>query len=177
MATYNTLTDLLKAIANAIRDKKETTTQINAQNFPTEIASIPKASGSISINSKGTHNVTNYAVANVNVPVPSLSVSCGYHHSPYQNGPSTVLNLGSSRTVKAYAFGGSSWNGGSCKIQYSSNNSNWTTLDSGTMPALKTNNDTFSKGGNTNISAQYWRCITGEGDSNGSDGWISITYI
>ena len=172
-----TLKELFTAIANAIRDKKGTTAQINAQNFPNEIASIPKASGSISINSNGTHNVTNYAVANVNVPVPRLSVSCGYHHSPYTDGAKTVLNLGSPKNVKAYAFGGSSWNGGTCKIQYSSNNSTWTTLDSGTMPAQKNSgNATFSKGGSTNITAQYWRCITGEGDSNGSDGWISVTY-
>ena len=40
MATYNTLTSLLSAIANAIRAKKGTTAQINAQNFPSEIASI-----------------------------------------------------------------------------------------------------------------------------------------
>ncbi len=37
---YNTLRDLLKAIADAIRNKKGTTAQINAQNFPSEIASI-----------------------------------------------------------------------------------------------------------------------------------------
>lgn len=107
-----------------------------------------------------------------------MNIKTGYHHAPYQNGPSTVLNLGSPRTVKAYAFGGGSWNGGSCKIQYSSNNSSWTTLDSGTMPSQKTSgNATFSKSGSTNISAQYWRCITGEGDGNGSDGFIAITYI
>ena len=40
MATYNTLTGLLSAIANAIRAKKGTNAQINAQNFPSEIASI-----------------------------------------------------------------------------------------------------------------------------------------
>lgn len=37
---YTTLNSLLKAIANAIRAKKGTTAQINAQNFPSEIASI-----------------------------------------------------------------------------------------------------------------------------------------
>lgn len=40
MATYNTLTSLLTAIANAIRSKTGETGQINAQNFPSEIASI-----------------------------------------------------------------------------------------------------------------------------------------
>lgn len=37
---YTDLTSLLKAIAEAIRNKKGTTAQINAQNFPSEIASI-----------------------------------------------------------------------------------------------------------------------------------------
>lgn len=41
---YTDLTSLLKAIANAIRAKKGTTAQINAQNFPSEIASIPTSS-------------------------------------------------------------------------------------------------------------------------------------
>ena len=37
---YTDLTSLLTAIAEAIRAKKGTTAQINAQNFPSEIASI-----------------------------------------------------------------------------------------------------------------------------------------
>lgn len=37
---YTTLNSLLTAIADAIRNKKGTTAQINAQNFPSEIASI-----------------------------------------------------------------------------------------------------------------------------------------
>lgn len=41
---YTTLNSLLKAIADAIRNKKGTTAQINAQNFPSEIASIPTSS-------------------------------------------------------------------------------------------------------------------------------------
>lgn len=40
MATYNTLTGLLSAIANAIRTKTGETGQINAQNFPSKIESI-----------------------------------------------------------------------------------------------------------------------------------------
>lgn len=42
------LTELLQAVANAIRTKKGTTGTINAQNFPTEILSIPKGSGNAS---------------------------------------------------------------------------------------------------------------------------------
>lgn len=40
MATYNTLTGLLSAIANAIRTKTGETGQINAQNFPSKIEGI-----------------------------------------------------------------------------------------------------------------------------------------
>ena len=40
MATYNTLTSLLTAIANAIRSKTGETGQINAQNFPSKIKGI-----------------------------------------------------------------------------------------------------------------------------------------
>lgn len=41
---YTDLTSLLQAIANAIRAKKGTTATINAQNFPSEIASISTGS-------------------------------------------------------------------------------------------------------------------------------------
>lgn len=47
---YTTLNSLLTAIANAIRAKKGTTAQINAQNFPSEIESISTASGELLIN-------------------------------------------------------------------------------------------------------------------------------
>lgn len=47
---YTTLNSLLTAIAEAIRNKKGTTAQINAQNFPSEIASISTASGELLIN-------------------------------------------------------------------------------------------------------------------------------
>lgn len=40
MATYNTLTGLLSAIANAIRSKTKETGVINAQDFPSKIESI-----------------------------------------------------------------------------------------------------------------------------------------
>lgn len=47
---YTTLNSLLTAIANAIRSKKGTTAQINAQNFPSEIASIETSVKSQTVN-------------------------------------------------------------------------------------------------------------------------------
>lgn len=43
--SYTTLNSLLKAIADAIRSKKGTTGEINAQNFPSEINGITLATG------------------------------------------------------------------------------------------------------------------------------------
>ena len=64
---YTDLTSLLKAIAEAIRNKKGTTTQINAQNFPSEILSISTVSGDLLINHysnvKSNNNINTTAVA------------------------------------------------------------------------------------------------------------------
>ena len=53
---YTTLNSLLTAIANAIRSKKGTTAQINAQNFPSEIASIKTGKEIIYIYNNGIEN-------------------------------------------------------------------------------------------------------------------------
>lgn len=49
MATNNNLGDLLTSIANAIRSKKGTTAEINAQNFASEIESIQTGGGSTTV--------------------------------------------------------------------------------------------------------------------------------
>ena len=49
MATNDNLSDLLKSIADAIRSKKGTTAEINAQNFASEIESIQTGGGSTTV--------------------------------------------------------------------------------------------------------------------------------
>lgn len=78
MPNYTTLSALFIAIANAIRSKKGSSSPIVADNFPSEIASIPTASGvsgtipiSITNNGTTTHDVAAYANASVQVNVPN----------------------------------------------------------------------------------------------------------
>ena len=60
-------------VANAIRSKKGTSEPINRDDFEREIRGIEAGitpSGSVEIIENGTHNVTNYESAKVNVPIP-----------------------------------------------------------------------------------------------------------
>lgn len=87
------LTELLTSIANAIRAKKGTTASINAQDFPTEIASIPKGSGNAGVgdvlngktfsNSDGEQVGTmpnRGAVSQTIAPGGSYTIPLGYHN-------------------------------------------------------------------------------------------------
>lgn len=85
MAKYTTLSSLFTAIADAIRAKSGGSAKIVADDFPDMIGQISTGitpSGTKSITANGTHDVTNYASANVNVPIPD-----GYYKP---NGTKTI---------------------------------------------------------------------------------------
>ena len=60
-----------KDIANAIRAKTGENGLITAEEMPSKIEGIPTPEGTTTITTNGTHDVTEFAVANVNVPNPS----------------------------------------------------------------------------------------------------------
>lgn len=73
---YTTLNSLLTAIAEAIRSKKGTTGKINAQNFPSEIASISTASGELLIN----HYSNVKSNANIDTTVVNIQLEKGSYN-------------------------------------------------------------------------------------------------
>lgn len=74
-----TLVQLFTAIANAIREKRETSSSIKAEDFPEEILQITTTpTGTITITENGEYNVANYGTAIVNVPTININFENGY---------------------------------------------------------------------------------------------------
>lgn len=69
MAKHTTLKSLFTEIANSIRRKNGTTATIIADDFPDVIDAILKPAGTKTITANGTHDVTEFASAQVSVPV------------------------------------------------------------------------------------------------------------
>ena len=122
---YNTLRGLLKAIADAIRGKVGDVGLISAQDFPTNINSIVKATGNAQpsdvlsgvtfSNSSGesTGTMPNNGAVNKSIsPGGSYTVPAGYH-----NGSGTVSanmpsgNAGTGDVLSGKTFSNSSTNG------------------------------------------------------------------
>ena len=61
------LTDTFTAIANAIRAKSGGSNTMTPSQMVTEINNLPKPTGTVNLTTNGTHDVTNYASANVDV--------------------------------------------------------------------------------------------------------------
>lgn len=79
MANYTTLTGLFTAIANSLRSKTGGTGSIVADNFPSIIDGLDTSgihpTGTKTITTNGTHDVTNYASASVNIPASGITPS------------------------------------------------------------------------------------------------------
>lgn len=119
MATYNTLRDLLRAIANAIRSKTGETGQINAQDFPSKILNILQGSGNASpsdvlsgktfTNNDGeqTGTMPNRGTWGTTIsPGGSVTIPSGYHNGNGKvsaNNASASLGEVTTGEVKGYA--------------------------------------------------------------------------
>lgn len=94
MATYNTLTSLLTAIANAIRTKTGDSAAINAQDFPSKITGISTASGNLLINHYSNvkpNNNINETVVNINLEKGNYNLTAIVQCYSFSNNNSATL--------------------------------------------------------------------------------------
>lgn len=107
MAKYTTLSDLFTAIANSLRGKTGGSAKIVADDFPSVIDGLDTSgitpTGTKTISSNGTHDVTTYATALVNVPTgvtPSGSLSIDENGTyDVTNYASAIVNVPTPETI------------------------------------------------------------------------------
>ena len=111
MGKYTTLKALFTAIANSLRSKTGSTGTIVADDFPSVIDSLSTGgitpTGTKTINTNGSHDVTNYATAQVAVPVgvtPSgnktITENGTYDVASYAN---AIVNVPTGMNAKVFA--------------------------------------------------------------------------
>ena len=91
---------------------------------------------------------------------------------------SEVQDLGATYTIKGYSIGGGSWNGGTAYVEYSTNNSTWTTLASVTFAAQSSSNTNVGyKSGTCSVSARYVRFRATDNNNDGGHAFGTVMYI
>ena len=99
MAKYSTLGSLFTAIANSLRGKTGGTGKIVADDFPTVIDGLSTGgitpTGTKTITTNGSHDVTTFATAQVNVPVPDGYIKPSGTKSITTNGTHDVTSFAS----------------------------------------------------------------------------------